>query len=343
MATLGTPARRPVLLGAVGFAVLAALTLAWAKWLPYADRIAITERDGYPGSDILAEAGGAGDGPSLRGAVDFTVAYTEAVWPTLVAALLIAAAIGSLLPARWLLRVLGRDDLTGRVRGGLASLPSMMCTCCTAPLTRSLRSSGVPVGTALAYWLGNPLLNPAVLVFLAIVLPWEWVTVRALLGVVLVFGVTGLIARRLGPRADAPVALPETAEVAPRRFLPALARLSVVLIPEYLVVVALVGLVRGWLFPLDGAEDVVVLATLVAAVAGTLVVVPTGGEIPIIAALAAAGMPEAPLGALLVVLPAFSLPSAVMVGRSLTWPVTLAAGAAIAAAGVLSGVLVALL
>ncbi len=43
------------------------------------------------------------------------------------------------------------------------------------------------------------------------------------------------------------------------------------------------------------------------------------------------------LGALLLVLPAFSLPSAVMMGRALGWPTTLATGAAIAVTGVLAG------
>jgi hypothetical protein len=31
-----------------------------------------------------------------------------------------------------------------------------MCTCCTAPLTVTLRRRGVPPASALAYWLGKP-------------------------------------------------------------------------------------------------------------------------------------------------------------------------------------------
>jgi uncharacterized protein len=44
-----------------------------------------------------------------------------------------------------------------------------------------------------------------------------------------------------------------------------------------------------------------------------------------------------PLGALLLTLPAISLPSMVMVGRAMTWRVTLATTAAVAATGVAAG------
>jgi hypothetical protein len=35
-----------------------------------------------------------------------------------------------------------------------------------------------------AYWLGNPLLNPAELVFLALVAPWPWTVTRLVVAVV---------------------------------------------------------------------------------------------------------------------------------------------------------------
>jgi hypothetical protein len=41
----------------------------------------------------------------------------------------------------------------------------MMCTCRAAPVAAALRRTGVPTSVAVAYWLGNPLLNPAVLAF----------------------------------------------------------------------------------------------------------------------------------------------------------------------------------
>jgi hypothetical protein len=60
------------------------------------------------------------------------------------------------------LRLLAVITITGLTwAGGLLSVPCMMCTCCTAPLARTLRRNGAPTSSVLAYWLGNPTLNPA--------------------------------------------------------------------------------------------------------------------------------------------------------------------------------------
>jgi uncharacterized protein len=334
--------------GALAFALLAVGLLAWAKWVPYLHKLHVADATGaYPGHDLLTKAGRAGSPPSLARAWEFSKAYAAAIWPALLAALVIAAAVEALLPGRWLLRALGAEGLRGRIGAGLSSLPSMMCTCCSAPVVWSMRRTGVSTGTALAYWLGNPLLNPAVLALLAIVLPWQWAVTRVLIGGLLVFAVTGALAR-LAPGGHSRVALEEVPDPAPppaeqrvaRRLLAALVRLGAVLLPEYALIVLLVGLFRGWLLPLGAdATHVAALATVIAAVAGTLVVVPTGGEIPLITGLAAAGMGKGPLGALLICLPAVSLPSMAMVGRAVGWRVTAATAVAVAAAGVLGGAL----
>lgn len=79
------------------------------------------------------------------------------------------------------------------------------------------------------------------------------------------------------------------------------------------------------------------LAVLVAAAVGALLVLPTGGEVPILLGLAAAGASLGVLGALLLALPALSLPSAVMVGRALGWQVTAATAVSTVAVAVLAG------
>jgi hypothetical protein len=108
--------------------------------------------------------------------------------------------------------------------------------------------------------------------------------------------------------------------MAPRRFAAAIGRLGVTLVPEYFAVVLLIGAFRGWLMPL-GVDSLHwgFLAVLVAVVAGVLIVIPTAGEIPILLGLAAVGISPAVLGALLITLPAISLPSMAMVGRTLGW------------------------
>jgi hypothetical protein len=72
-------------------------------------------------------------------------------------------------------------------------------------------------------------------------------------------------------------------------------------------------------------------------------VIPTGGEIPVILALTALGVGAGTAGALLITLPALSLPSVMLVGRALSWRITLAMAAVVAAAGLLAGLLLWLL
>lgn len=345
-----TPSRRLAaasIAGTLVFVALFAVALNWAKWTPYAHKLSrIWDSRTWPGSDILAKAGTAGSSPSLHGAWTFTTAYVNAIWMAIVAALLIAAAIEALVPRRWLLRTLARRTRAGgSLAGALCALPSLMCTCCTAPVAATLRRNGVPASSALSYWLGNPVLNPAVLAFLALVAPWQWVTTRIAVGLLLVLVGMPLVAKLTGqpastPRIDWEAAPAFRLRDAPRRYATALARLSLTLLPEYFVVVLLLGLVRGWIFPLDGAAaGWGLLALLVACVLGTLVVIPTGGEIPITQGLAAAGVSAGAIGALLITLPAISLVSMAMVARAFSVRVTIAAAGAVAVAGLLAGAL----
>ncbi len=68
-----------------------------------------------------------------------------------------------------------------------------------------------------------------------------------------------------------------------------------------------------------------------------LLVIPTGGEIPVLLALAAVGASPWVLGLVLIALPAVSLPSLVMVGRALTWRVTAVTAGVVTAAGLAAG------
>jgi hypothetical protein len=126
---------------------------------------------------------------------------------------------------------------------------------------------------------------------------------------------------------------------APERFARTLARLVLTLVPEYLVVVLAVGAFRGWLFPLGGSTvHAGVLVVLAAAVVGTLLVIPTGGEIPVLQGLALAGVSLGGIGALLLTLPAVSLPGMAMVARAFGWRTTWATAATVAVGGVVAGV-----
>jgi uncharacterized membrane protein YraQ (UPF0718 family) len=354
--SLGLPRgrRRELVAGLAGVGVLLVVLvagLAWAKWLPYLAKAGtLADTRSWPGHPIFAAAGEAGGAPSPSGAWRFTVDYFEAVWKALVVAIAVAAAVDALVPRRWLLGLMARRGRAAQaLTAGVVSMPSMMCTCCTAPVTVGLRRRGAPLAAGLAYWLGNPLLNPAVLVFLALVLPWQYAVVRVVVGAALVFGASAVLARVLErdqvPAADEPPeAEPVRLRDLPGRYLRSLARFAVVLVPEYAVVVLALGLVSATLSDFGGlAQRLGLLAVLLAAVLATLLVVPTGGEIPVVTAALAAGAGAGVAGVLLVALPALSLPSIVMVGRGLGWRATWAAAAAVALGGLVAGALLAVL
>lgn len=331
----------------VGLGILILLLgvgLTWSKWLPYWDKAwTLSETSIWDGAPLFDVAG---DAMSLSGAWDFTVAYFLAVWKALLVALLVAAAIDALVPRDWLLRVMNRRHAaTQSLVGATLSMPSMMCTCCAAPVVAGLRSSGVTRSAALAYWVGNPLLNPAVLVFLALVLPWQYLGTRLVVGLLLAVGASALIGTWLSGRVrDVPAAepgAPARLKDLPRRYLRSLGRFTLILVPEHLALVFVIGLVSPWLTGLYGLDaQLGALAIVVAACVGALLVIPTGGEIPIIVTLLAAGVGAGTTGALLIALPALSIPSMVMVGKAMGWKATAAMGIAVILGSVLAGLIV---
>lgn len=96
------------------------------------------------------------------------------------------------------------------------------------------------------------------------------------------------------------------------------------------------GAVRGWL--LDGTQlSAGLLAVLVAAVVGTLLVIPTAAEIPILQALVLVGVSDGVVGALLVTLPAVSLPGMVMLRSGIGMRAATATAGVLVLGGVATG------
>lgn len=208
-----------------------------------------------------------------------------------------------------------------------------------------LRQGGASIGAALAFWLGNPILNPATMVFMGFVLGWQWVGLRVVVGMILVFGVAYFVKWfvKEGEVASRPLAA--MAAVAPReadgrsvwtRWARELGRLSVQLIPEYLVLVLALGAARAWLFPAVGPHSTGIVWALGLAIAGTLFVIPTAAEIPIVQTLMRGGLGVGPAAALLTTLPPVSLPSLVMLGKAFPRRVLVFVAACVVALGVLS-------
>jgi hypothetical protein len=229
--------------------------------------------------------------------------------------------------------------------GGLMAIPRMMCTCCAAPVVLGLRERQASPGGAIAFWLGNSVLNPATLVFMGFVLGWNWTALRLVLGLLMVFGL-GYLVNRMVTTKEAEAAqeqLVRLAVAAPvsgafTRWLQIFTRMAVRLLPEYIVLILLLGAARAWLFPHIGPDIGNNLGWIAAlAVAGTLFVIPTAGEVPIVQAMLSLGMGVGPAGALLMTLPPISVPSVAMLAGSFRPVVLAVVAASVVAFGVVGG------
>lgn len=328
------------------FAVVALAGLTYVKWLPYWDKAFVAAAQHSIGKSILMGDAASAPAPSWDAALAYALAYGKAIWKAMVLGLLLGSGVQALLPADWVARLLGGKGFRGAVAGGLVALPGMMCTCCAAPVVVGLRRQQASPGAAVAFWLGNSVLNPATLVFMGFVLGWRWTALRLVLGVLMVFGLGWLANRMASPReaeaAEASLAAISAApQAAPfRRWLTLLGRMTVRLVPEYVVLVLLLGAARAWLFPVIGPQIGDHLGWIVAfAVAGMLFVVPTAGEVPIMQAMLSLGLGAGPAGALLMTLPPISLPSLAMVARAFPPRILAMVGGTVVLFGLAGGLL----
>ncbi|HKT98066.1 MAG TPA: permease [Paraburkholderia sp.] len=328
------------------FILLAVAGLFYVKWFPYYHRAFTAEATHSIGKSILMGGAASAPEPSFAAALDYAWTYGKAIWQAMVLGLLLGSGVQALLPARWIVRVLGRHGFGSVAAGGLLAVPGMMCTCCAAPVVAGLRARNASPGGAIAFWLGNSVLNPATLVFMGFVLGWQWSALRLVLGVLMVFGLGWLANRFVSHEevleADVRLALfaQEQADGGNvfARWLRLFVRMAVRLVPEYIVLVLLLGAARAWLFPHIGPEVTSNLGWIVAfAVAGMLFVIPTAGEVPIIQAMLALGMGVGPAGALLMTLPPVSVPSFAMLAGSFRVRTLALVGTVVVAFGVVAG------
>jgi uncharacterized membrane protein YraQ (UPF0718 family) len=172
---------------------------------------------------------------------------------------------------------------------------------------------------------------------------------RLALGLVMVFGLGYLVNRMVTPKeaeasreAIAELVATDEPGTAFTRWVKILGTMTLRLVPEYIVLVLILGAARAWLFPHVGPDiDNSVLWIVALSIAGTLFVIPTAGEVPIIQAMLSFGMAAGPAGALLMTLPLVSVPSMAMLGRSFPKRVLSVVALAVVVCGVVSGLIAA--
>lgn len=325
------------------FAILFFIGVWYVKWNPYYHKAFLAAGKHSIGNSIISGKAAVPPAPSWNAAWNYTVSYFKAVWQAVILGLLLGSLVQVLLPKTWIPKLFGRTDFKSSVLAGVAGIPSMMCTCCSAPIVVGLRQRKASVGAALAYWLGNPVLNPATIIFMGFILSWKLAVFRIVAGVIMVFGI-GYLANRWTNEEEIPENFMSDALTDEEqgnlfvRWMKALLPLIRDTIPAYFIVVLILGAVRSWLFPAIGtawANSLLVVIGL--AIAGTLFIIPTAGEIPIVQSLMTFGLGVGPSVALLMTLPAVSLPSLLMVKRVFPTKILLFVAGSVVLIGILSG------
>jgi len=327
----------------LAFVLVAVIGLYYVKWSPYYLKSFVAASNHSIGASIIDDHAQ----EPIAAALAYAQVYFLAIWKAAVLGVVLGSLVQVLVPKDWLLRTFGQAGLGSTVCGGLFALPGMMCSCCAAPVVAGLRRQRVSVGAALAFWIANPVLNPATLIFMGFVLGWGFTLLRLIAGVILVVGVS-LFAQRIARPDVLPEPAVEAVEAVTQppqgsllsRWMGTLWQLFWSTIPVYVVAVLVMGAARVWLFPhVDGAMGSGLLWLVPLAVVGTLFVIPTAAEIPIVQTLMTLGLGTAPAVALLMTLPSVSLPSMLMLRKSFDAKVLIVVGLLTMLVGVVSGLI----
>lgn len=237
-------------------------------------------------------------------------------------------------------RAFSLSGFQAHVTGSVSALAYPFCSCCAGPLGASLYRGGASLNASLAFVVGAPLLNVTTLFLASALLPPEFALLRIIGGVILaVFG-TWLVA--LAVRRRPPVIVGD-ASMRGLRWLERLTRafafeqvvqgrrvespseliaawlrttwvIARVAVPMLFIAAAVIGWVAPVVTALGGGNTVgtVIFATVV----GVLFMIPTWTELAIAAPLIQQGL-TGPAAALLLALPAVSLPSLLIYGAAL--------------------------
>ena len=210
-----------------------------------------------------------------------------------------------------------------------------------------LRRQHVSIGSGLAFFLGNPVLNPATLIFMGFILGWQFSAIRIVVGVLLIAIVVAIANRMTNDETPDDAPAPELAAIerenrsAGTLFVAWLRELwneMVAVLPGYAIIVFILGGLRAWLFPPDFTIHAAGLGGMaLVSLVGTLFVIPTAGEVPIVQTLLGHGMNVGAAVALIITLPAISLPSMFIVRKAFPANVLAMTFGVIFAGGLIAG------
>lgn len=281
--------------------------------------------------------------------IALTVSYLLTVWHATFLGALLAGLALTVLP-RYLQSFFARTGLRGSLFGALFALPQPFCSCCAAVIAPSLVRQGASTNFSLAFVVGSPMLNLSTLILAAVLLPAPYAITRIVGGVILAvlvtYGAARLAERWRGARgsaAEVPCTPKEPHSLVqwvsrwvdryvrafhleelvrdrsldtPGAFLSAWfsvsGRIAALLVPTQLVWSVMTAAIVQVLPSAFGNN---LPSVVLAAVAGTLLMVSTWTEIPVALQMIQAGY-SGPAATLLLVLPPVSLPCLMLLGGS---------------------------
>lgn len=269
--------------------------------------------------------------------------YLLNVWHATMIGVLIAGLALTVLPAFWRPYV-AQPGFKGSLVGALFALPQPFCSCCSSVMAPTFVRRGASTNFLLSFVVGAPMLNLTTIVLAIALLPPRFAALRIVAGIGVTVLVTFLVSFAAdrwsvgaGVITDPPSApgwtqriverygrLIDLDRIAPTRsvdtpsqliagWLYASGRIALVLVPTLWVW----SVIASALFrAVPGAFANNLNGIAIAAIGGTLFMISTWSEIPMALQLIHAGS-TGPAAALLVVLPAISLPCLMLLGGAL--------------------------
>jgi uncharacterized membrane protein YraQ (UPF0718 family) len=269
--------------------------------------------------------------------------YLLNVWHATMLGILISGLALTVLPAYWR-PYIARPGFKGSLVGALFALPQPFCSCCSSVMAPAFVRRGASTNFLLSFVVGAPMLNITTMILAVALLPVRFAVLRIVAGVAVTVLVTYLVAYAAdrwdtsGGAAASPTPRWRGPQLIVERYarfldLDGIARNHPVNAPSQLIAawlyasgrIALVLVPTLWVWSVVASAVFQALPGLfgnnlngvaVAAIGGTLFMISTWSEIPMALQLIQSGSPG-PAAALLVVLPAISLPCMMLLGGAL--------------------------
>lgn len=277
--------------------------------------------------------------------IAITINYLAAVWHATLLAILLASLFVVAFARYTSKGVFATSGFRSNLAGALLAIPQPFCSCCASPIAASMYKKGAALSTSLSFLVTSPMLNITTLILAIVLLPIDFAILRIAAGIVLAVPLSYALAYIIEKRG----LLKRESKHAERGLMYQLA----VLLNQYCQLFDIERLTLGksaerasslisiWLWTawrmaklflpifFIGGILASILVTLVAqgvgnsplgvlisSVGGTLIMISTWTELPVAAILAHAGF-TGPAAALLVTMPAVSIPCLLIFGGAL--------------------------